>query len=251
VIVDPGEAPRSLSLVLGGAAAAERGYHWLAFDGPGQGAALDEQGLYSRPDREVVVTAIVDAMAARPDVDAGRMALIGVGRSGYDVLRAVCFEHRLAAAVVDPGVADLSQTWVHSLPGSVREVWERGDAMAFDREMRLSALFSPGTAALLRLRGAAYGDYGGSYFRLFRRIAQHRLGDEVEGITTPVLLTEHADSPRWAGQAAALASRIPGAELLRLAPQESPSRHGGPLDPLARDARIFAWLDRPLGTPAG
>jgi len=34
----------------GGAAALERGYNALAFDGPGQGAALHLQGLYFRHD---------------------------------------------------------------------------------------------------------------------------------------------------------------------------------------------------------
>ena len=33
----------------GGAAAAERGYHWMTFDGPGQQATLLERGCPSGP----------------------------------------------------------------------------------------------------------------------------------------------------------------------------------------------------------
>lgn len=37
-----------------GAAALARGYNFLAFDGPGQGAAIRRQHLYFRPDWEHV-----------------------------------------------------------------------------------------------------------------------------------------------------------------------------------------------------
>ena len=43
-----------------GASGVRRGYHVLAVDGPGQGAALREQGLTFRPDWEAVITPVVD-----------------------------------------------------------------------------------------------------------------------------------------------------------------------------------------------
>src|SRR3712207_3390866 len=46
--------------LMGAAAALERGYNALTFDGPGQGAALFVQGLYFRPDWEKVVAPVVD-----------------------------------------------------------------------------------------------------------------------------------------------------------------------------------------------
>ena len=42
--------------VYGGAAASERGYHWMTFDGPGQQAALFEQNIPFRPDWEAVLS---------------------------------------------------------------------------------------------------------------------------------------------------------------------------------------------------
>jgi hypothetical protein len=51
--------------VQGAAAATQRGYHALTFDGPGQGQALFEQGLHFRPDWEAVVTPVVDYALAR------------------------------------------------------------------------------------------------------------------------------------------------------------------------------------------
>lgn len=55
-----------------GAAALPRGYNVLAFNGPGQGAALIEQGLAVRPDWENVVTPVVDYALTRRDVDGER-----------------------------------------------------------------------------------------------------------------------------------------------------------------------------------
>lgn len=68
-----GEGPRPLLLLhngfdgaaeemqfFGGLAGAERGFHTLVFDGPGQPAALNEHGLHFRPDWERVVTPVLD-----------------------------------------------------------------------------------------------------------------------------------------------------------------------------------------------
>ena len=52
--------PTSAAWTLGGAAAAERGYHWMTFDGAGQEAALVEHGLTARPDWERVLTPVID-----------------------------------------------------------------------------------------------------------------------------------------------------------------------------------------------
>ena len=41
----------------------------MTFDGPGQQAALLEQSIPFRPDREAVLTPVVDTFQARPDVD--------------------------------------------------------------------------------------------------------------------------------------------------------------------------------------
>ena len=117
VILNNGsDGPVSAMWVMGGAAALARGYNALAFDGPGQGAALFLQHLYFRPDWEQVVTPVVDYLLTRADVDPKRIAITGVSQGGYWVPRAVAFEHRIAAAVADPGVVDVSTSWVEHLP---------------------------------------------------------------------------------------------------------------------------------------
>jgi alpha-beta hydrolase superfamily lysophospholipase len=100
-----------------GAAAVARGYNVLAFDGPGQGTMLIDRGVPFRPDWEAVVTPVVDWLVARPDVDPGRIALMGLSFGGYLAPRAASAEHRLAACVSDCGPYDLFATAAARLPG--------------------------------------------------------------------------------------------------------------------------------------
>jgi alpha-beta hydrolase superfamily lysophospholipase len=88
------------------AGALRRGYHVLAFDGPGQGSTVRDQGLHFRPDWEAVVTPAVDFALALPEVDADRLVLIGTSLGGYLAARAVAFEHRIAACVLHDGLYD-------------------------------------------------------------------------------------------------------------------------------------------------
>lgn len=80
-----------------GAAALSRGYNVLAFDGPGQGAALRVQALVFRPDWEKVVSPVVDFALTRPEIDPEAIALFGYSLGGLLVARAAAYEHRVAA----------------------------------------------------------------------------------------------------------------------------------------------------------
>jgi hypothetical protein len=106
--------------LFGGRAANERGYHAMTFDGPGQQASLFLQGIPFRHDWEAVLTPVVDAMAARPDVDPDRIALIGSARPAIGCRARSPSSIAFAAAVADPGVVDVSTSWTRQLPGFMR-----------------------------------------------------------------------------------------------------------------------------------
>lgn len=74
-----------------------RGIATLAFDGPGQGEAEYEFPI--RGDYEVPVKAVVDHIETRGDLDAGRVAIMGVSLGGYYSARAAAFEKRLKACL--------------------------------------------------------------------------------------------------------------------------------------------------------
>lgn len=248
VIINNGsDAATSETWVLGGAAAGERGYHWMTFDGPGQQAALYEQRIPFRPDWETVLTPVVDAITARPDVDPCRVAVIGVSQGGYWVPRALAFEHRPVAAVVDPGVVDVSTAWTDELPAAMRAQLEQGDQARFDREMQLAEIFSPSITAALRYRGRPYGVDGNSRFTLYQTIAGYRLGEEIAQITTPLLITAPEQDRFWPGQSQQLYDRLPGSkQLVRLSTHEGAGQHCEPLALALRETRIFDWLDQHL-----
>ena len=108
----------------------------MTFDGPGQQATLFEQGIPFRPDWEAVLTPVLDTMLARPDVDRDRVAVIGVSQAGFWVPRAICFEHRFAAAVADGGVVDVSAGWIAQLSEEMRQLLHDGNREEFDRRAK-------------------------------------------------------------------------------------------------------------------
>jgi pimeloyl-ACP methyl ester carboxylesterase len=127
--VDDNPTPRPLAILLGGydssaeelyfsngAAALARGYHVLAFDGPGQGAALVQRGLVMRPDYDRVVTPVLDFALTRPGIDHDRVALIGLSLGGFLAPRAASGEHRLAACIADCGAYDLFDAALQRMP---------------------------------------------------------------------------------------------------------------------------------------
>jgi dienelactone hydrolase len=74
-----------------------RGMATLAFDGPGQGEAEYETPI--RGDFEAPVKAVVDYVESRRDLDAARLAVMGISLGGYYAPRAAAFEKRLKACV--------------------------------------------------------------------------------------------------------------------------------------------------------
>src|SRR5215467_10350539 len=70
-----------------------RGLAVAAFDGPGQGMLSFTSTL--RFDQEVAVRAIIDALAARPDVDAARLAVGGISYGGMFAIRTAAADDRV------------------------------------------------------------------------------------------------------------------------------------------------------------
>ena len=97
-----------------------RGMATLSMDGPGQG----ESGfaLPIRPDYEVAVAAMLDALAGRDDLDLGRVGAVGVSLGGYYAPRAAAFEPRIRAVAAISGPYDFGERW-DELPPLTRETF--------------------------------------------------------------------------------------------------------------------------------
>ena len=82
---------------LGGTEFPDRNLNVVMVDTPGRGSSLRFKQMYSRPDYEVPVSAILDFLIGREDVDADRIGLAGVSFGGYYAPRAAAFESRVKA----------------------------------------------------------------------------------------------------------------------------------------------------------
>ena len=78
----------------------QRGFGVLCFDGPGMGEPLRLRGICARPDYEVAISAAVDYLVSRPDVDAAKICLVGQSMGGYYGGRGAAREPRLRAAIL-------------------------------------------------------------------------------------------------------------------------------------------------------
>ena len=232
-------------LVMGGIAGMARGYHCLTFNGPGQCDALWLKKMYFRPDWEKVITPVVDYAVRRPEVDAKRIALVGISQGGYWVPRALAFEHRIAAGVADPGVWDVGRAWTARLPKSMKKLLEDGEKEKFDKEMAIGLRFSHGAKAYLAFRMRPYGVT--SYYDAFRAAQQYNLKDVAGQIQCPMLITNPEAEAFFPGQPKELYDmlRCPKT-LIDFTAEQGAQLHCEANSPGYRDFRIYNWLDETL-----
>ena len=227
------------------APALQRGYNCLTFWGPGQGLALVQQQLYFRPDWEHVITPVVDYALTRPDVDPARVALMGASQGGYWVPRAAAFEQRIAAAIADGGVWDVSTSWMAHLPPPLLELLEAGDKATFDEAMREGLSYDARAAATFAFRTRPFGL--ASSFDTLRAVQQYRLDGVAQRIRCPLLITDPEGESFWPGQSQQLYDALPGPKaLVRFTAAEGADLHCEPKAPGLRAQRIFDWLDATL-----
>jgi dipeptidyl aminopeptidase/acylaminoacyl peptidase len=117
-----------------------RGMATLSLEGPGQG----ETGYttHIRPDYEVALAAMLDALADREDVDLERVGVVGVSLGGYYAPRAAAFEPRLKAVAAISGPYNFGACWP-DLPPLTRETFThhsgaRDEAEAQDKALQFT-----------------------------------------------------------------------------------------------------------------
>jgi dienelactone hydrolase len=114
----------------------DRGMATLSMDGPGQGECGYD--LPIRPDYDVAVTAVLDAIADRADVDLERVGLLGVSLGGYYAPRVLAFEPRVKAGVGLSGPYRFGDIWDH-VPPQTRETFVAKSFASSDEEGRAKA----------------------------------------------------------------------------------------------------------------
>lgn len=108
-----------------GAAALERGFNAISYEGPGQPTVRRYQGLGFIPEWEKVLTPVVDYLhkhASELHVDVSKLGLWGNSMAGMLGLRAVAFEKRIKAYIACDGVWNLNSAF----PAEVKAQMQAG-----------------------------------------------------------------------------------------------------------------------------
>jgi hypothetical protein len=231
----------------GASGALARGYNVFVYDGPGQQSMLFEQHTFFRPDWEAVLTPVVDALVGRDDVDPDQLMAYAISQGGYWLPRALAFEHRFVAAVIDPGLVDVATSWMSNLNAKLIGMLDDGDRTRFNAQMRY-AMYIPGVKKTLTSRGRPYAH--DDWFDLFTAVRAYRITPELAAhITTPVLITDPEDEQFWPGQSKELAALLPRpATVVPFAAAEGANGHCQPLARQLTDQRMFDWLTSQLAT---
>ena len=228
-----------------GAAALDRGYNVLLFDGPGQQSEFFERRVPFRPDWEHVLTPVYDFLAQLEGVQPTRIAVYGISQGGYWVARALAYEHRYAAAITDPGVVDVSASWISQIPKSLVKLLDEGHNAKFDKEMGLGMKFSPETERTWLFRARPYGTTG--YAETIDAVRDYNMESVADKITTPLLVTSPEGEQFWPGQAEQLATLTSNVStIVRFTAAEGANEHCQPLARTLTTQRIFNWLDDQL-----
>lgn len=123
----------------------KRGMATYSLDGPGQGECGFQTHI--RADYEVAVSAVLDVLCKRSDMDANRIGAAGVSMGGYYAPRVAAFEPRIKAAVGNCGAWNFGECW-SGLPGLTRAafVYHSGALDEPDAVKRASMLSLEGVA---------------------------------------------------------------------------------------------------------
>jgi pimeloyl-ACP methyl ester carboxylesterase len=231
---------------LNGAAALARGYNVLAFDGPGQGAALLQQLLVLRPDWENVVTPAVDYLLSRPDVDAGKIALIGLSLGGYLAPRAASAEHRLAACIADCGSYDLFAAALERIPGPLAAGLTDGRTAATAVLRRVLQVLERKPTAGWALRRGQQAHGAADPIHYLHSLRDYTLKDRASKITCPMFVC-NAEGDDISQSAPQLVRALMGEkEFVTFTAAEGAGDHCEAGARTLYHARSFGWLDRTL-----
>jgi pimeloyl-ACP methyl ester carboxylesterase len=231
---------------LNGAAALERGYNVLAFDGPGQGSALIQQGLTLRPDFETVIAAVIGYLLGRPETDPARIALIGLSLGAHLGPRAASAEPRLAACVADCGAYDLFASALGRMPGplasGLREGRPRATAVAGRILRRVARQPTAGWA----LRRGQFVHGSSDPLAYFLALREYTLAGRAGDIRCPVFVC-HAEGDDISASAPQLAEALRGEKAyVRFTAAEGAGDHCEAAARTLYHARSFGWLDAVL-----
>ncbi len=229
-----------------GAPGAERGWNIFVFDGPGQPGCMRRNPSQTfRPDYEVPIAAVLDALERVDDVDGDRLVLAGQSFGSYFAARGAATDRRVRALVANPPVVDM---------GRYMEAWVGTDTFRMARDIRPEDVI--GVPEDLMPRQMQWGiaaiceRFGVPSFHAWRdAISRYRLGPLASAISCPVLaLVGDREGAEPLAQFEALVAEAEGpVTAVRFTAEDGASTHCQS-DNIRLSAQVtFDWLDSQVG----
>ena len=132
---------------LGGSEFPARGINVVMVDTPGRGSSLRFKQMFSRPDYEVPVRAVLDHLEQRDDVDSNHIGLTGVSFGGYYAPRAAAFEPRIKAVAAWCGTWSILTDFYEFYPPLQEQLqWLSGSKDDAEARQKLAAFTLDGVA---------------------------------------------------------------------------------------------------------
>jgi hypothetical protein len=250
VILNNGSDGQNIdSFVYGGAAALQRGWNALIFEGPGQGANLFLHNIFFLPQWERVITPVVSWLRGRPEVDRRRIILSSQSFGGLLVLRAAAYEHRLAAVISDPGVHDAFVDWTPVLrQAQVLTFLLEGKRQQFDPYWNGFYPHVPAADKFtIAKRSEIYGN--GSFYERMRNARLFKLSKPmVRRITAPTVVASPDAEASFPGQPKTVYEWLHPSRraLIRFTAAEGAQLHCEPMAPTLRNDTLLDWVEANL-----
>lgn len=271
VIVCNGSDGQNVDLLAEGITAAlDRGYNALTFEAPGQMSMLFVQQQPMQADWSGIITAVLGWLTPRRDVDASRIAAIGISLLGMVLSSAAAGSPGLAAGVLEPGAYSLPLVWgdkqsltpieeTMNAPAAVQAkvagevnaglagAWKYMTPLERWQLSKRSELYT--TDALVSARK---GRPPSDYYALGKAILAFQYQDTLPKIGIPMYVCDNQFDEFFGPQARKIPGMLTGLNsnqkfLRSLTEKTGTQFHDQPLGPQASQEFIFDWLDAVLG----
>jgi len=226
-------------------AALQRGYNCLTCEGPGQGRVIRKQRIPFRYDWERVVTPVIDYTIGRDEVDAKHLALMGISLGGYLAARAVAYEKRISACILNDGVFDVLNSFTRGFPKPFTDIIEQ------DIKSKSEVVDTAIEVSMGLLTGARWAYSHGMWvfgvtspFELLRKTMDYTLKDTIDKIKCHTLVLEAEKDESFPGQPETVYRQLTCPKNYILFTEEDGAEdhcHIGALS--LANQRIFDWLD--------
>jgi acetyl esterase/lipase len=205
--------------------------------------------MHLRPDWETVIGAVIDVVVEQPIVDAQRIVLSGWSLGGHLAPRAASVEHRIAALVADPALADVGAASAAMMvkmgvPPDQAASIEDIDQGILDQMMQFIEA-SPAMRWSIVQRG--FWVNGVSDLRAFlRKSAEFTLADRIGDIRCATLVTRAQNDQLAAGVQAFYDALTVQKTLLEFTAAEGAGDHCEMFNRSLLNGRVLDWLDDTL-----